>query len=89
MRTTVNLDKRHFGAAAQRARLLGKTTERYIESLIDADMLTFDEILAPGRQGFATGGASDAELDGAVRQARKSIHAPARRKPRKRIRHGR
>lgn len=83
MGTTVTLDKRHFQAAAEKARELGKTPVGYIESLIDADMLTFDEILAPVRESFAKGGATEDELDAAVNEARKAIHAQPRRKSRK------
>ncbi|MGA2231271.1 MAG: hypothetical protein ABSH22_10265 [Tepidisphaeraceae bacterium] len=80
MGTTVTLDKRHFQAAAEKARELGKTPVRYIESLIDADALSFDEILAPVRESFAKGGATEGELDEAVSEARKAIHAKSRRK---------
>lgn len=83
MGTTVTLDKRHFNAAAQKARELGKTPKSYIESLIDAATLTFDEILAPVRKSFAASGVSEAQLDDAVVQARKAISAKARRKPSK------
>lgn len=80
MSTTVMLDKRHFKAAAQKARELGKTPQTYIESLIDAAAVTFDEILAPVRKGFAASGVTEDELDEAVARARKAIHAQSRRK---------
>jgi hypothetical protein len=83
MGTTITLDKRHYKAASDKAREMGKTAETYIESLIDADTLTFDEILAPVRASFAEGGATENELDDAVKDARKAIHAQARRKSRK------
>lgn len=83
MSTTVMLDKRHFKAAAQKARELGKTPKTYIESLIDAATLTFDEVLAPVRKGFAAGGVTEDELDEAVVQARKAIYAQSRRKSRR------
>jgi hypothetical protein len=83
MSTTVTLDKRHFAAAVEKARELGKSTRIYIESLIEADMLSFDEILAPLRDSFSKGGATEDELDRAVTDARKAIHAKSRRKPRK------
>jgi hypothetical protein len=83
MGTTVRIDKRHFEAASEKARELGKTPETYIESLIDADALTFDQILAPVRKSFAKGGATEDELDEAVNEARKAIHAQSRRKSRK------
>ncbi|MFI5380445.1 MAG: hypothetical protein ACHRHE_14195 [Tepidisphaerales bacterium] len=80
MSTTVMLDKRHFQAATQKARELGKTPQRYIESLIDAANLTFDEILSPVRKGFAASGVTEEQLDEAVAQARKAIHARSGRK---------
>jgi hypothetical protein len=83
MGTTVTLDERHFKAAAKKARELGKTPEGYIESLIDAATLTFDEILAPVREGFRKSGVTEDELDAAVAEARKAIRDKARRKARK------
>jgi DNA-binding protein H-NS len=83
MGTTVTLDKRHFKAAAARARELGKTPETFIESLIDAATLTLDEVLAPVRKSFAKSGVTEDELDEAVTEARKAIHARSRRKSRK------
>jgi hypothetical protein len=80
MGTTITLDKRHFKAALAKARALGTTPETFIESLIDAATLTFDEILAPVRKGFAPSGVTDDELDEVVTKARKSIHAKSRRK---------
>jgi hypothetical protein len=81
MATTITLDNRHFKAAADKARELGKTPRTYIQSLIDADTLTFDEILAPVRESFANGGATEEKLDEAVNEARKAIHVQSRRKP--------
>jgi hypothetical protein len=83
MATTITLDNRHFKAAANKARKLGKTPETHIQSLTDADTLTFDEILAPVRESFLSGGATEDELDEAVSEARKAIHALSRRKSRK------
>jgi len=81
MATTITLDSRQFKAAADKARELGKTPRTYIQSLIDADTLTFDEILAPVRESFANGGATEDALDEAVNEARKAIHVQSRRKP--------
>jgi hypothetical protein len=50
MGTTITLDKRHFKAAAEKARELGKTPATFVESLIDAATSTFDEVLAPVRK---------------------------------------
>jgi hypothetical protein len=80
MSTTITLDKHHFKAAADKARELGQTPETFIASLIDAATLTFDEILAPVRKGFAESGVTEEELDDAVSEARKAIHARTRRK---------
>ncbi|MDB5290941.1 MAG: hypothetical protein JWL69_2182 [Phycisphaerales bacterium] len=83
MGTTITLDSRHYKAAAEKARELGKTPEEYIESLIDAATPTFDEILAPVREGFRKSGVTEEELDAAVAEARKAIHDKAKRKARK------
>jgi hypothetical protein len=82
-RTTITLDKRHFKAAVDQARDLGKTPEGYIGSLIDAASLTFDEILAPVRAGIEKSGVTEQELDDAVTAARKAIRARSARKVRK------
>jgi hypothetical protein len=83
MGKTLTLDDRHFKAAAKRAKELGKTPEIYIESLIDAATMSFDEILAPVRKGFKESGATEEELDKAVIEARKAVHRRSGRKPRK------
>jgi hypothetical protein len=83
MGTTITLDKRHFKAAAAKARALGTTPETFIESLIDAATLSFDEILAPVRKSFARSGVTEDELDEVVTKSRKAIHARSRRKSRK------
>ena len=44
---------------------------------------SFNEILAPARKAFAKSGATEEELDDAVNEARKAIHAKSRRKSRK------
>ena len=62
---------------------MGKTPKTFIESLIDAATLTFDEVLAPVRKGFAESGVTEDELDEAVNEAHKAVHAQVRRKPRK------
>jgi hypothetical protein len=80
---TITLDERHFKAAAAKARALGQTPARYIESLIDAATLTFDEILAPVREGYRASAASEEALDAAVDAARKAIRRKSTRKPRK------
>ncbi len=83
MSTAVMLDKRHFKAVSEKARELGQTPQAYVESLIDAATLTFDEILAPIRRQFARSGVTEEELGEAVAQARKAIHARSRRKARR------
>jgi hypothetical protein len=83
MGKTITLDRQHFKAAADKARELGTTPETFIESLIDAATLTFDEVLSPVRKAFAASGVTEDELDQAVTRARKAIHAKNRRKSRK------
>jgi hypothetical protein len=83
MTTTITLDERHFQAAADKARELGKTPEGYIEYLIDAATRTFDEILAPVREGFRKSGVTEEELDEAVTEARRAIAADAQREAEK------
>jgi hypothetical protein len=67
----VTLDEARFHAAEERARALGTTPDAYISNLIDTDLLaaqSFDEMLAPVRQGFEH--LSDEELDGLFVAAR-------------------
>jgi hypothetical protein len=73
--TTIALDDDHFKAAAKRARELGTTPERFIQSLIDAATMGFDELLAPVRDSFAGSGVSEDQLDQAVAEARKAFHS--------------
>jgi hypothetical protein len=81
--TTITLDERHFKAAAAKARALGQTPERYIESLIDAATLTFDQILAPVREGYRASDGDEDALDTAVAKARKAVGRKSSRKLRK------
>ena len=74
MDTTVKLDEVHFRVAAEKARVLGKTPEQYLQSLIDADSRSFDEILRPARKGFEA--MSDEELDGLFDRAKKAARRP-------------
>lgn len=82
-RTTITLDERHFKAAVDQARELGKTSEGYIGSLIDAASVTFDEILAPVRAGFKKSGVTEEELDDAVTAARKAVRTRSVRRVRR------
>ena len=70
METTVTLDERHYQIAAEKARALGTTPGQYLQSLIDADSRTFDEILESARAGFAS--ICDAELSDLFDRARKA-----------------
>ncbi len=81
-RTTVTLDKRHFQAAVDQARELGKTPQVYIESLIDAASLSFDDILAPVRMGFKKSGVTEEELDEAITGAQSYPHPVGAKGPR-------
>jgi len=74
MDTTVKLDASHFKAAAERARALGKTTQQYLECLIDTDARTFDEILEPVRKGFES--VPDDELDALFERAKTAARLP-------------
>ena len=52
----------------------GKSPSEYIRALIEADLHTehsFDQILAPVREGFRKSGTTEAQLDALVRKARK------------------
>lgn len=71
--TTIILDDRRFKAAEKKAHELGTTPEGFINSLIDAATLSFDEILAPVREAFAASGVKEEELDAAVIEARHAI----------------
>ena len=70
--TTIILDDRRYRAAETKARELGTTPEHFINSLIDAATLTFDEILQPVRDAFAASGVSEEELDTVVNEARRA-----------------
>ena len=72
-RTSIILDDRRYKAASERARELGTTPEQFICALIDAATMSFDEILGPVRQAFATEGVSEQELDDAVTEARRAL----------------
>jgi hypothetical protein len=74
MDTAVILDEPHFKLVAAKARALGKTPEQYIQSLIDADSRTFDEILEPVRKGFES--MSDDDVDGLSDRAKKAARQP-------------
>jgi hypothetical protein len=80
---TVNLDKRRSKAAAREARELGTTPEGFVELLIDAATMTFDELLAPVRDSFARSGVTESELDDAVAKARRTIYSRSSQKKRK------
>lgn len=73
--TTIVLDDRHFQAVAQKARELGTTPEEFIQSLIDAATMSFDELLAPVRDSFADSGVSEDQLDQAITDARIAFHS--------------
>ncbi|HSI31990.1 MAG: hypothetical protein ACAI43_20520 [Phycisphaerae bacterium] len=76
MATTVILDEAHYSAAPTRARAQGQTPEEYIQSLIDADARSFDEILGPVRAGFET--TPDTELDEVLGRANRAARQSGR-----------
>ena len=77
MDTNITLDEPHFRIAVDKARALGTTPDRYLASLIDADVRSFDQILEPVRKGFES--MNDDELNGlmdrAINAARSSLDA--------------
>jgi hypothetical protein len=75
MQTTVTLDKKHFSAAAKKAQKLGTTTDAYIERLIDADTMSFAELMAPVGEAFRKSDVTEDELDATVASARRAIYA--------------
>jgi hypothetical protein len=74
----VNLDKRRSKAAARKARELGTTPEGFVELLIDAATMRFDEQLSLMREAFAKSEVTEDELDDTVIKARKSIYKKRR-----------
>jgi len=69
-------------ALEKKARRHGRTAPQYVRDLIDGDLLaekSFDEILAPVREGFRKSGMTEAELDALVQRARKSVRRGSRR----------
>ena len=67
---TIALDESHFRVAEENARALGKTPEQYLQSLIDADSRSFDDILRPIRSGFDK--MSHDQLDSLFERAQKA-----------------
>ena len=78
METTVTISQARYKMVARKARALGKTPEQYLEALIDAANMTFDEILAPVREDFQRSGMTEGRLDTLVTDARKAIHGKRR-----------
>jgi hypothetical protein len=70
MDTTLTLDEFHYKTVVEKARAIGKTPAEYLQILIDADNLTFDEMLAPARKGFE--GMSDDDVNELVDRAQKA-----------------
>jgi hypothetical protein len=66
MDRTVILDSRRYKAVVAKAQELGTTPQRFVQSLIDAATLTFDEILAPVRQQVRQRGITPSDLDRAI-----------------------
>ncbi len=65
-----------INALQKKAGEIGQTTANYLRNLIEAELLapqSFDEILAPMRQGFTESGMSDAELDSLFEEAREEV----------------
>jgi cyclopropane fatty-acyl-phospholipid synthase-like methyltransferase len=66
----VTLDEKHFQIAEEKARALGTTPEQYLQSLIDADSRSFDQILQPVQAGFDN--MTDPEIDDLFTRAQKA-----------------
>jgi len=59
------------------SRSKGKSTEEYLRTLIEAEILseqTFAEILAPIREGFRESGMTEEQLDTLFEEARRKVH---------------
>ena len=59
-------------ALGRKARVRGKTARDYVRTLIEADLLadkTFDEILAPVREGFRKSGVTEKQWDALIAKA--------------------
>jgi hypothetical protein len=72
----IGLNRAQLRAAARRAKEKGKTPSEYLRALVERDLLagrSFDEVLRPFQSAFATGGMSEAELDGIVAAARRDL----------------
>ena len=71
-RITVMLVEEKYRIAQEAAKQLGMTAEAYIESLIDAAQVSFEEILKPMRDRFKNSGRTEGELDEAVNESRRA-----------------
>jgi hypothetical protein len=79
----IGLKPTQLRAAARRAREEGKTPSEYLRSLVERDLLaggSIDEALRPMRAAFSKGRMSEGDLDRAVTEARREIHARSGRK---------
>lgn len=68
-------------ALDKKAKDRGKSTVEFVRSLIERELVageTFDEILAPIREGFRKSGVTEAELDQIVDRARNDFHRKRR-----------
>jgi len=64
-------------ALDEKARHRGKSAADYVRDLIEADLLasqSFDDILAPIRQGFKESGMSEGELEALFEEAREEVY---------------
>ena len=63
-------------ALSLKAQSFGQTTTDYLRNLIEADLVvsrSFDEILAPIRQGFQQSGLREDELEALFEEAREEV----------------
>lgn len=84
MDLTIKVPDETKAALEQRARERGcSDVSKYVERLITTDLLaarSFDEILAPIRQGFQESPASDEELSTLLKEAREEVSQEQRAK---------
>jgi predicted DNA-binding protein len=74
---TIQLPMRTIQALSDIAREKGKTTEQYVYEILETQILaskSFDEILAPIRQGFKESGMSEDEITAMFEKARDEVY---------------
>jgi len=75
MDTSIKLDERHFKMVTEKSRELGMTPRAYVQSLIDADVKTLDELLAPVRDAVKESGMTEEGLTELLEKAKHDMRA--------------